>query len=153
MKVSFVNIDPAGGVSELDALERAYGVQLPVQYREFVLRFGGGQPNPNCQVVPDFDEAVAEVQLFLNLGSPEDSSSIRYTIEVLGWRLPDGFFPIARESGGNLYAIDLACGEVFFCDLAAVAYTDVSPAPVYRAAKSFGKFLDEFVEFDPEKYG
>ncbi|WP_395840024.1 ankyrin repeat domain-containing protein [Archangium violaceum] len=108
---------------ELAALEEALGTGLPPDFRAFLLRFGGGGLHPPGDAGV-FEYSGMTVDLILSQWKglaelrkqgafekatphelPESDQALQWT-----WWHP-GWVPFARDSGGNLYCVDLAPGS------------------------------------------
>jgi cell wall assembly regulator SMI1 len=138
---TFPPISPA----DLDEFERAEGVALPPEYRDFLLRNNGGRPADNIVDVPNLDEVA--VNHFFGL-RPGEMYDLRRERAMYEGRVPPGTIPIGDDPGGNLFLLSLADdskGAVLFWDHEeepvdeATDWSDFEN--VYAIAGSFDEFL------------
>jgi hypothetical protein len=120
-----VKIEPFGQLHEADvvAFETRNGIQLPPDYREFLISHNGGKViSAECFVNPEI-QTVA-VDAFCGLTG-------RRGLDIQGWldeyksEMPPGFLIIAKDPGGNFFILGTAsptCG-VFYWD-----HTQVFPS-------------------------
>lgn len=137
---------------EWEEFERGLPGRLPAAYRDFLIEFNGGHPEPNVVKVPVHEET--DVQVFLGVQREFASSCIDLTRETLEVRLDPSHLPVARDSGGNVFCLSLSeedCGAVYYYDLEAV-FCDFERerAPSYRIANDFLSFLKMLHEFEEE---
>ncbi|QRN97642.1 ankyrin repeat domain-containing protein [Archangium violaceum] len=107
---------------QLAALERALGTGLPPDLRAFLLRFGGGGSHPPGDAGV-FEYSGMSVDLILSewkglaklrkqgvfeKATPHELPKSDQTLQWTWWH--PGWVPFARDSGGNLYCVDLAPG-------------------------------------------
>ncbi|QSQ11217.1 ankyrin repeat domain-containing protein [Myxococcus landrumensis] len=108
--------------ARVDTLEKGLGMKLPLDLRAFLLRFGGGsKPGLHPMSIAEYDVlSVAQVldrwkglRGLVEKGAfkkarphelPEDQQEVKWT-----WWHP-GWVPLAEDSGGNLYCVDLDPG-------------------------------------------
>lgn len=90
--------------------ERAHEIRLPAQYREFLLRDGGGSPEPNCV---DVNEKTR-----LCLGAILHLDDERMAEQRFGFPLPSrsGLLTFAVSGGGDYFLLDLSTGAVRYWD-------------------------------------
>jgi hypothetical protein len=128
---------------DLHALENALQVNLPSQYRTFLLRFNGGIPSADTIDVEGLPLSPTDVQVFFGIDRAIASSDLKWNRSTFLDRLPERLLPIACDSGGNLFCI-LVAGQ----DVGSVIYADLGqPEPLlYVAARSFDGFLGQLRE-------
>jgi hypothetical protein len=123
-------------ISEEDVadLERRRGIQLPDDYRRFVLTWNGGRPErdlvsvPGCQASP-----FARIHFFFGIRDPVESCNIDWNVEWFGDRLGAGLLPIATTEGVDKICMSVNSGEIIFWD----GYKDVR----YPIAPNFKDFI------------
>jgi hypothetical protein len=136
--------------SQINAAEKDLGRALPAEYRQFLLQYNGGRPEPSDFVIVDPRRGTTQigtVRYFLGINTPEETENLDYVLGVFSDRMPSRIFPIARDPGGNFIVISSAgpdAGKVYFWDHEREADTG-EPAGdqnLYPIANSFGEFLD-----------
>lgn len=124
--------------------ENEWGFTLPADYREFLLQYNGGRPNPKFFVFKD-SENGSSIHTFLGF-SDEYSKSLVKKRSMFHKRIPMRFFPIAYDDGGNLICISVSgndYGKVYFWDHDFEADTGESP----ETADNCTLIADEFTQF------
>lgn len=127
-------------ISELEEFEREFKLKLPQDYKDFMLRFNGGIPEP----AESFGIVVLQIQP-IKYFPYQDNITIEDTIRVLKivqQILPEHFFPFAYDEGGNELCISLSeddYGSVYMCYL---DYGD--DIPTHYLCGSFGEFINSF---------
>ena len=98
--------------------EKEWGCKLPDSYRTFLLRFNGGRPKKDVFNFKNSNNG-SNIDFFLGLVPDDDDLDIDEHLDCYRKRLPESFFPIAYDSGGNLICISTAAddiGKVYFWD-------------------------------------
>ena len=121
--------------------ERTLGHPLPIDYREFLSRYGFvhgagvafpeyGQPAKPC----------GGVEVFLGVKS-DDGYDIMDTKEGLSGRLPDNLLPIADSPGGQicLALMGIDTGTIFWWGLECIGGANTQPV---RIADDFDSFMN-----------
>ena len=107
---------PVPTEEDLSELEILVGT-LPAEYRSFLAKHNGGEPEPNILVTPD-NELV--INYFLPLNAPRGYYACLYRYrEVYEGRVPRGMLPIASAGGGDLILIQLVGpdqGKIYYWD-------------------------------------
>ena len=96
-----------GGIEaeRLHAYERQLGVELPQDYRDFLLEKNGGYPEPGALAIPGTSD-VTQVSRFLALdGELWDDLEV-YRDRYEG-RVPPGWLPIGYDGFGNLLLLGM----------------------------------------------
>ena len=99
--------------TEIAQMETKFKITLPAQYRNFLIRYNGGE---TPETVFKIGRESSDVRAFMGFGDvtykfPEDD-------EMKEW-IKKGLLPIAMDSFGNYIAIGLSTmknGIVYFCD-------------------------------------
>ena len=145
-------LGPAADERRVATFETMLGASLPAEYRAFLLRTNGGQPDPPCFPVDGWENnPLGDVQLFLGLDAPIESCDLRWAVEVLADRLPAGLLPIAWSNCGDAVCLSLNEADrgsvyVWVHDVEG----EVAPwrpsryTHVHFAAASFAEFLASF---------
>lgn len=120
MKIKQSNPFGALRPEDLAAFEARRGMQLPADYRRFLLAHNGGAPEPNTiDFVAQGIPTSSDVSAFYGLHAGESWASLAWNMDSFEGRiLPEGL-PIAGDSGGNQYVLIVQGarrGQVFFWD-------------------------------------
>jgi hypothetical protein len=147
---SLTPLDNTSALTEetLQLVEQKYECRLPDDYRQFLLKNNGGFPLPECVT---FDEAgrktAADVFCFLAIGDERPWASMEWNRETYSGRLPKNTLPIARDSGGNLWLLNVGpenTGSVYFWDHGSYGTFDERDLNNWpRVAASFHEFRDK----------
>ena len=121
---------------ELDRLEQKYAVTFPPALRELYLRETAAPFRPFTFFVGGYECGVAKL-------IPPVADGLSFETIVDGDRadgfLPQSYFPLARDRGGNLYYWDSRTGKVFF-----VLNDDIEdPFLVFPTVSDFVRCVDE----------
>lgn len=100
-------------LEELEAFEKKQDIKLPKYYREFLLEYNGGYPNPSVYKISD-DEGESVLNIFYGIGNMYDNleKKLDFFDEILDLE----FIPIADDPGGNQICLGLNeeyCGQIF----------------------------------------
>ncbi len=134
---------------DLDAVESRYHLQLPADYREFLLTSNGGKPD-RCLFRFKGKSAYTEcIHYFLAMS--DDNPNISFDDHFKTYkddekRLPDAVIPVAFDPGGNLICLAVngkKAGTVYFWDH---EEERSSPRAVERG-KNLAVIADSFQEF------
>jgi hypothetical protein len=154
-------ITKMSGVSEqltehdIERAERELGRKIPSAYRKFLLKYNGGHPYPSDFKMAGIRKGTTQtgsVKSFLGIGTPVDTLNLNYVMETFQGRVPAGFFPIARDPGGNLIGIGGFSAQpckVYFWDHEREAEEGEAPVDtnIYLVAESFEEFVEGLGEF------
>lgn len=137
--------------ADLSSLEQRLGFGLPEEYRAFLLRTNGGEPDADTFefVTMAGKPEETSVRAFLSLDEADAAYSItRYLSFYEGW-LPPAVIPIAVDFFNNLILLDLGDGRrgaVLYWDCVGEPTVDPS-ANVTAIAESFELFISRLTEF------
>src|SRR4051812_42105268 len=103
-----------GAVDEaaLSAFESRHALQLPADYRQFLLAHNGGKPVPRYAFSTD-------VRFFYGIHSGPHWASLESHIKIFEGRIPPGHIAINSDSGGNQWVLSAngeTAGRVYFWD-------------------------------------
>jgi hypothetical protein len=119
---------------DVQSLEMAIHAVLPYDYRQFLLRYNGGYPEPR-----GFCGGTEVLDCFF--GFCQKSRCLWCEYYACRDVLPDSVIPIADDPGGNYISLAVYkpdCGKVYFWDHEADTLTPL--------AESFTSFLDSFCD-------
>ena len=113
---------PPTDEAHVTRLEVRLGCPLPEDYREFLLLYNGGRPEPGCfqfaQRTGPYTDSV--IDWFLTLHeNPYTYTNLERKLDVFADRIPPGTLPIANDPGGNCVLLGLNAdirGKVYFWD-------------------------------------
>ena len=87
---------------DVGVLEAAMGIQLPDDYRSFLLKFNGGRPIPNGFPIEGmYNNPFGTIQVFFGVDNPIESCNIAWNFDVARDRLPGNLLPIACTGTGD----------------------------------------------------
>lgn len=124
--------------------EISKGVQLPEQYRAFLLTYNGGRPEPNAFKYKDRSNGSL-VDRFFGFDVIKWSDLERHC-EIHKDRIPESFIPIAIDPGGNRIVIGISgddIGKIYFWDHEMEVDDGEEPdmSNMHLVADSFQEFL------------
>jgi len=131
--------------ARLTSLEQELGVILPHDYREFLVRYNGGRPNPSFFPILGFkDNPFGGIQLFLAVDVPIKSSNLDWMYYNYRERMPRNILPIAITGTGDVLCLSFYGsdkGSVYFWDHDN-EYSPPTYDNMYLIAPSFPEFLE-----------
>ena len=91
----------------IESVEHRLQITLPEDYKQFVLKYDGGYPNPNHFKVD------GKVEIFNNLISLDENgyNNIYEILEDLQDRIGDQLIPSAENGFGNLLCFDYSANK------------------------------------------
>ena len=136
---------------ELQQAERHIGLQLPEEYRQFLLQHNGGHPEP-CAFKYTCDQQqwkLAAVAYFLAVYEGEHENFLEYFEDYQG-RIPAETVPVARDPGGNLILLGVsgAHTEKVYFWLQDFENEEGNFSNVCFIANSFSEFLNSLSDPD-----
>lgn len=153
--ITITNSFPLLHIERLEAFEKELGIELPNSYKEFLLTYNGGRPEPAMfPIVGEGDDTDGSIiAYFLGIKEGEFSSLTRYK-RFIGDRVPKEFLPIAQDVGGNLVCLCTKGkdkGKIYFWDHEEESDIDGFPTydNLYFVANDFEEFLNSVVETLP----
>jgi len=102
---------------QIDALEKTLGYSLPASYRNFLLRYNGGEPADTVFFIDD-EEGEDVIGGFYGI-CHEDVDNLASIYAICSGRMPKHVLPIAFDPFGNQICLSLAgddTGNVYFWD-------------------------------------
>jgi cell wall assembly regulator SMI1 len=151
MKAQIVNSKAQLTPENIKPLQAEIGLDLPDDYRAFLLRHNGGRPKPSgFSFVRRGCEEAAMVGDFYAIqeGSPVD---LLKKLRTFGSRIPPAFLPVACDPGGDQILLGLMGeqrGKVYYWihDLDEDAEDETDPRNLGLIAGSFQEFLEALDE-------
>lgn len=96
-------------VESLESFEAYHNLKLPKDYREFLLMYNGGYPNPGIYTIGD-EQGESVLNIFYGIGDMYDNLEKKF--DIFDEILEIGFIPIADDPSGNQICIGMN-GEHF----------------------------------------
>jgi hypothetical protein len=134
-------------LQDISQFESHNNINLPEDYKYFLITHNGGKPNPNIEPT-----VKSDVQWIYGMVSKPYYASLFQHLDMFQNRLPSWYIPIANDSGGNLYIMSLYeenRGVVAFWDHeneAEEGQADQYFDNVSLVASSFTDFLNQLVD-------
>lgn len=140
-------------------IEKKYKISFPKEYKDFLLKYNGGECDPNGFIfLEDSEDSDSEVRSFFAIGGIDGDYDLEenitiYTIEEK--RLPNLYIPIAEDDLGNLICI--SCNEsnygfIYFWDHENECESEDNIADymdnMFLLSESFNKFINSLQELD-----
>jgi cell wall assembly regulator SMI1 len=152
MKRQFV---PLADEAAVAALETTVGFTLPPDYREFLLKFNGGEPTATVFRALNVRGTYSgsAVRYFFSMTDKSTFSlAYQYSIYAGAGRTPQEMLPIATDAGGNLVLLALAgpqSGKVFFWDhdIEGLVANPSSPDHLVLVGTSFTDFCNRLTPY------
>ncbi|WP_053002651.1 SMI1/KNR4 family protein [Kordia jejudonensis] len=138
---------------QINNLEKRLNFNFPKNYTEHLLKYNGGRCEPN---IFNFNEGgnqtKSSIDWFLALHDGEYDNLEEYfkIYKVEEKRLPDSFFPIAHDDGGNLICMDNTTDKIYFWDhnieVNYNLHSDLERSNLYFLADNLSQFLENLSE-------
>jgi hypothetical protein len=144
-----VDVGPSLQPSAIEKFERETGHLIPEDYKRFLLKTNGGEPERKVFTFHRKNGRVDEGAVWRFIGLEDGSEQdLRYFTGVFleGNRIPRDLFPIGNGGGGNLILIGASgprAGRIYFWDHNWEAEEGDSPTDdnVYPVADNLESFL------------
>ncbi len=138
------------GLSQINELEAMLHIEIPEDYRLFLLSCNGGRPRKHVfTYIYEGRQEMGCVSRFLGIheGEWDNLHQTTKTYKIFQKRLPDNLLPIANDPGGNLICLSLTgndLGSIYFWD-----HDWEGEEPSYEntflIATSFTEFIDSLM--------
>ncbi len=133
-------------IEDIKQFEFYNKVVLPDDYKNFLIQYNGGCPRPN--IIPSVN---SNVDWILGMVDEPYYASLFQHIDMFHRRIPSFYFPIAYDSGGNLYLMSLYSenhGLIAFWDHEGETEGDADQYfdNMKIVATSFTEFLDQLID-------
>src|ERR1051325_11614933 len=114
---SIESTDPRPSENDILEFENRWNLQLPQDYRSFLLKHNGGRPFPAMFPISGMENnPEGQVQDFFGLGTAIKSYDLNWVLENLGVPQPDGLLPVGCNASGDYLCISTKSGRVLFWD-------------------------------------
>jgi len=140
-------------IEEIKEFETENQVSFTKKYKEFLIQWNGGYPEPNLFRVSD-EQGVSVLNEFYGIG--DMYSNLADYIDIYEYRLPDGFLPIANDPGGNIICLGTQepyYEKIYFWDHEQEPEDAEDMSNMYFLADNIDDFLDNLYEDTDEKKG
>lgn len=110
--------ESGASLDAINELELIIGASLPRDYKEFMLKYDGGVPEPAAFDIQE-ESNSSVVKAIFGLETPLVNSSVKYNIDLYKNRIPNDFMPIGSDAFGNRIVLgvrDKWAGKIFFWD-------------------------------------
>jgi hypothetical protein len=87
---------------ELQDFEVANSILFPNEYKEFLLKYNGGHPEPN--IVP---QVRTDLNWIYGMHQDPDWASFYFAVDIFHSRIPSWYVPIGSNSFGNQFIMSL----------------------------------------------
>ncbi len=153
--MKFLNINNPINEQIVKDFESKLNTSLPLAYRNFLLQFNGGEPEPNL-----FKKNVELGYLVVNelygINAREKSNNLEHMLEIYDGRISNNFIAIGGDPGGNQFCIGILgsfAKKIFFWDHEEEVDEDdfvdnVLPENMYFLADDFDIFINQLTEDD-----
>jgi hypothetical protein len=109
-----------GVAEQIMALEAAYDIKLPEDYKRFLLKYNGGDtPETSIYLGKGRGLGETDVRYFYSVAESDKSFTWLDGLDLLDEYLDDSLLPIASDTFGNEFVIgvaDVNRGKVYFYD-------------------------------------
>jgi hypothetical protein len=140
-RIAIRNANLTVTIEQIDVQTKHLRLKVPLQYRQFLALSNGGYPTLNCfDYIEKGEPSLGEVAWFQALAD-DTHERLLYSFDAFDGRVPNRFFPVARDSGGNLICIStlgLDEGCVYFW---VKDNEDAGESAAHFVAPSFVEFL------------
>jgi len=148
MTILFTSTEPVLSNNQLIELKQKLDVDLPLDYREFLMGHNVAIPQRNIITKGTLTASITE---FFGLCKSENSDILEVSNTFYN-RVPVTVLPIARAEGGNLICLEKNTGQIFFWDHEEEAEDGHEPTygNMLMLASSFTEFLEQIKPYEPE---
>ena len=154
--VIFSQTEAKLNITQIEEIEIYVGLTFPAEYKEHLLKYNGGQCNPNVFKFNEngnWTESCVDWFLAIYDGEYDNLRNYIQTYKLEEKRLPINLLPIAHDPGGNLICISCHkddLGHIYFWnhedEVDYKTSNDMNYSNLYLVAKSFREFIDGLKE-------
>jgi hypothetical protein len=133
-------------LKNIEEFEAKHHIVFPVQYRDFLLEYNGGNVRPNVFKISD-DEGETALNTLYGLDIDESYDELSSVFDSLYGEIPDEFISIGDDSGGNQICLGISgeyVGKIY------IFLHNIEPTEemsnMFLISDSFDSFLDSLYE-------
>ena len=135
---------------DIDRLEDITFSNLPVEYKDFLIKFNGGCPTPESFDVNSHAEKTFDVHAFFGINLEIESNNLQWIFDEYKNRIPPYLFAIGGTDTSDLICLDLTSynhGKIVFWD--SFDEKDSSyTGNIHDIAENFNTFLNQLYASD-----
>lgn len=134
--MKFINKGDPFDISLIISLEEAFNIKIPQGLKKYYLKYGNSRVVKPCEF--EVDGFKTDVSEFVSINKNDKASFYEVMDSGLsdGW-IPDNFYPIAHDYGGNYYFWDSTNEHVYL-----IFNDDVeNPVEICKSIKDFFKLI------------
>lgn len=130
-------------IGDLESFEHNYNITLPRDYRDFLIEYNGGYPNPGTYKI-SYELGESILNIFYGIGNMYDN--LEKKIDIFDEILEIGFIPIADDPCGNQICIGI--NKEYFGQIYHWAHDKEHDEveSMYFLSESFKEFLESLYE-------
>lgn len=154
--IKYTDLKPSIKLNDISQLESKYQISFPEQYKNHLLRYNGGTPEPSIFLFNEQGRQTnSRVKYFyaINSGEVDDLEEVIEIFKIEEKRMPNHILPIADDPFGNVVCISSGesdYGYVYFWNHEKEIDYNVSDdsdyTNLYFIASSFNLFIDSLKE-------
>jgi hypothetical protein len=133
---------------EVEQFEKNNNIKLTEKYKNFLLRWNGGSPEP-CLFDISKEQGASVLNEFNGIDA--EYNDLEEVIDIYEFRLPEGFIPIADDPGGNVICLGTKApygDHIYFWDHEQESDTPDDMSNMYFLASDIDEFLNMLYEDD-----
>lgn len=133
-------------LKNIEDFEVKHHIEFPIQYRDFLLEYNGGNVKPNVFKISD-EEGETAVNTLYGLDISESYDDLSNVFDSLHGEIPDEFISIGDDSGGNQICLGISgeySGKVYMFIHDIESTEEMSN--MFFISNTFDSFLDGLYE-------
>lgn len=143
------SLDPPTSLQAIRLFEAEYKIELPSNYKSFLIKNNGGIPNASIfKIINHPSQEDDELQLFMGLNTQINSSNLSFELSLFHDSIPVGIVPFACTGGLNLVCLDIRNGsnKVVYWDMLEFWGKNVwNESMLFDISNTFEEFLGSLV--------
>jgi hypothetical protein len=142
MPVAFNPIGDTCDQSALSQFEKQYSVELPLDYRRFLIEHNGGVPSKKSIIL---EYGGIDLSLDVLFGIHDDRRlDVRFWTSEWQYEMPNGFVVMGRDPGGGMYIIGTKsdAGVYFWDHQHSLPGSSEENGNTFHIAQTFTMLLD-----------